>query len=386
MAHYHPCPETPEARIWKLLERYVWLKQRRADTLTTEETAFVEAAMRDAPDETGTNVEEIRTMLANRPRLIRSVGGAALAAAFVGANTDAVVALLVAEGARFEHDPQWWSPLHQAADEICRQERPTIDRFRTVFEHGLAAATAIAVKPPYRGISGNRSLLHIVGFFGHPKLAELLLKHGAAAVAERPLGRDGPTALQLATRMHHWRERREQTAQMLLAGGAYYDVFSACARNDGERLAELLRADSDAAQQRNGQEETPLHWAAWCGARECAEQLLKAGARVNAAANNGKTPLHLAAGPLNVPPGQPRPDNIEVVRLLLGNGAAVDASDDHARSPLHHAAYQGYSEAAEALLAAGANTRLRNVRGKTPLEVARRGAAHLRRRKRRGGR
>lgn len=369
-----------ETRIWSLLERYAWTKRQRAD-MTPEEIAFVEAAMRDAPGEACASVEEVRALLTRRPELIRSAGAAALTAAFVGTHTDALVDFLVANGARLEHGPERWTPLHQAAEEICRQARPAIDRFRIVFEHGLAAATAVAVKAPYRGTPGNRSLLHIVAFFGHPKLAELLLKHGAAAVVERPLGRAGPTALQLATQMHHWRERREHTAQLLLAGGAYYDIFSASARNDSERLGELLRADAAAAQQRNGQGETPLHWAAWCGALECARQLLDAGAYINAAADNGKTPLHLAAGPLNAPPGRPRPDNTEMVRLLLGNGAAVDASDNHARSPLHHAAYQGYSNAAEALLDAGANPRFRNTRGKTPLEVARRGAAHLRRRR-----
>ena len=378
-----PSPGAAEARLWNLLERHSWTKRRRAD-MTTGEVAFVEAAMQDEPDGHDKNVEEVQTLLAKHPGLIHSAGAAALTAAFVGTHTDPLVGFLVAEGARFEHDTERWSPLHHAAHDICREARPEIARFAAVFEHGLAAATAIGVNPPYRGTPGYRSLLHIAALFGHTKLAELLLNHGAAAVVERKLGRIGPTALQLAVQMHHWRERREQTAQLLLARGAYYDIFSACARNDRERLRELLDADDDAARQRNGQGETPLHWAAWCGALGCAQQLLDAGARVNAAANSGKTPLHLAAGPLNTRVDWPRPDNTKVVRLLLGNGAAVDASDNHGRSPLHHATYQGYGDVAEALLAAGADPAHRNVRGKTPIDVARKGAAHLRQRTRLG--
>lgn len=369
--------QAAKAQFWDLLERHRWVRRRRAD-MTAEEVAFVEAAMQDAPGDSGATVDRIDALLAERPALIRSAGNAALTAAFVGARTDAVVARLVVQGARFEYDDRQWSPLHHAAQEIARHARPDFARFRTVFHHRLAAATAIAVNAPHRGAPGHRSLLHITASFGHPDLTELLLNHGAATVIERQLGRTGPTALQLATRMNHWRERREHAALVLLAHGAHYDIFSACARNDGDRLRELLREDGDAARQRNGQGETPLHWAAWCGAVECVEQLLDAGALVNAPADNGKTPLHFAAGPLDAPVDRPLPDNTDVVRVLVGKGASLDAGDQHARTPLHHATFQGYGKVAQALLEAGANPNLRNARGKTALEVARKGAAYLR--------
>ena len=373
-----------KAHFWTLLERHRWVRRRRAD-MTAEEVAFVEAAMQETSSGACAAIDHVDALLAERPALIRSVGDTALTAAFVGTHTDALVAHLVAKGACFECDSRQWSPLHHAAQEIARHAEPEFARFHTVFQHGVAAATAIAVNAPHRGTSGNRSLLHITAFYGHTELTALLLDHGATAVKERNLGRTGPTALQLATRMHHWRERRERTAQVLLAHGARYDIFSACARNDGERLRELLRQDGDGARQRNGQGETPLHWAAWCGSVECAEQLLGAGAHVNAATNNGKTPLHFAAGPLDAPVDRPRPDNIEVVRVLAANGAALDASDHHARTPLHHAAFQGYGRVAEALLEAGANPSHRNTRGKTALEMARKGAMYLRQRAQQGG-
>lgn len=336
--------------------------------------------MQETPSGLCATVDQVDTLLAENPALIGSVGNTALTAAFVGTRTDALVAHLVAKGARFEYDSGRWSPPHHAAQQIAREARPDFARFHTVFAHRLADAAAIGVNAPHRGTPGHRSLLHITAFHGHPELTELLLNHGAATVLERQLGGTGLTALQLATGMNHRRERRERTAQALLAHGAHYDIFSACARNDSDRLRELLRAGGDGVRERNGQGETPLHWAAWCGAVDCAEQLLRTGAHVNATANNGKTPLHLAAGPLDAPADRPRPDNIDVVRLLAANGAALDAGDHHARTPLHHAAFQGYGRVAEALLAAGANPSHRNTRGKTALEVARKGAMYLRQR------
>ena len=375
-----PDARAAKARIWRLVERHRWAAQRRAE-LTAEQVAFVEAAMHDAPSGLCANVDHIDALLTERPALGGAPANTALTVAFIGANgaqTDALVALLVAKGARFECDQRRWSPLHHAAQQFAKEAWTGIARFDTVFQQGLATAAAIAVNAPHPGAPGHRSLLHIAAFHGHRELAELLLRHGAAAVLECKLGRTGPTALQLATQMGNWRARRERAAQVLLAHGAHYDVFSACARNDGQRVRELLRGDGDAARQRTGAGETPLHWAAWCGAAECTQLLLDAGARVNAAANNGRTPLHYAAGPLNVPVDRPQPDNTEVVRLLAASGAALDAGDNRARTPLHYAAFQGYGAAADVLLAAGANPNHRNVRGKTPLDVARKGAAHLR--------
>ena len=408
------------AIVWNLLERHRWTTRGRS-RMTAAEVAFVEAAMQDfrgvLPRPT---VDELEARLAADPGLLRTAGNAALTAAFVGRDTDDLVRFLVAKGARLEYGHNDWSPLHCAAHEISRHlldptaikrrraatrvnaghrapnaparpadhaanrkpkraSPPHIARFQTVFKAGLASAAQIAVQPPHRGTLGYRSLLHVTSFFGHRELTELLLDHGAQDVLEHKIGRNGHTALQCATEMHHWRDQRDRTAEALVARGAYYDIFSACARNDCHRLRQLLR-DRGAVDQRNGRAETPLHWAAWCCSAQCVEQLLGAGANVNAAAVNGKTPLHLAAGPLDAPEGWPRPNNTAVVDILIRHGAALDASDARGRTPLHHAAFRGYSEAAELLLGAGANATHRNGRGKTAFEIARKGAKHLRRR------
>ncbi len=331
--------------------------------MTATEAAFVEAAMHDfrggLAQPTG---HELEARLAAEPGLMRTAGNAALTVAFVGRDTDDLVALLVAKGARFECDRNEWSPLHSAAHEISRHlavpaeitkrnaatpagaasstanvppadhpatpkhqgaTRPTaadgatsatsrIARFQTVFEAELAGAAEIAARPQHRGTLGHRSLLHVASFFGHWELAELLFDHGAHAVLERKIGRNGHTAPRCATEMRYWRERRERTAEALLGRGAYYDIFSACARNDSHRLRQLPR-QRGAVDERNKQGETPLHRAAWCCASQCVELLLAAGANVNATAINGKTPLHLPVGLSDAPEGWPRPDNTAVV-------------------------------------------------------------------------
>ena len=364
--------------VWSLLQHYGWIR-RGPSAMTPREAAFVEAAMQDDTGVLNAQAEDLQALATAHPELVASAGGAALTAAFIGRDTDDMVRLLVAQGARFEYDVNEWSPIHHAAHEISRLGSTRFARFHAVFAADIAQATEIAVKSPRRGARGNRTLLHATSTYGHAELTELLLNHGADAVLEHRLGRNGRTALQNATAMAHSRRNRERTARVLLAHGAYYDIFSACARNDTERLRELLHKDREAAQQRDGDGQTPLHWAAWCCALDCLELLIQAGASVNAKANNGKAPLHLAAGPVDVPQDLPLPDNTRVVAALIRAGAALDSPDNRNRTPLHHASYRGYADAAELLIDAGADVTLRNRRGRAPLEIARKDAARLRR-------
>lgn len=72
---------------------------------------------------------------------------------------------------------------------------------------------------------------------------------------------------------------------------------------------------------------TALSWTIFTGAVEIAEQLIKAGADVNAKNRDGGTSLHEAAFM-----GRDR-----IARILLQNGADMDALDDNGQTPLNRA-------------------------------------------------
>ena len=105
---------------------------------------------------------------------------------------------------------------------------------------------------------------------------------------------------------------------------------------------------------------------------ECAQLLLDAGADVNADSNSEKTPLHWAAVAHNnkLQSTRTAPANVDVIALLIERGADVDAQDSEGRTPLFHGCQGGYAVNAVFLIVLGANTTIRNRRGKSPLDVA----------------
>jgi ankyrin repeat protein len=75
---------------------------------------------------------------------------------------------------------------------------------------------------------------------------------------------------------------------------------------------------------------------------------------------NGRRALNWAA--LN--------NHVPSIQLLLGRGAGIQLANLTGYTPLHHAAEVGATEAAMALLAAGADPTWPNDAGQTPAEVA----------------
>ena len=83
-----------------------------------------------------------------------------------------------------------------------------------------------------------------------------------------------------------------------------------------------------------------LHNAARAGDLWMVNQLLLAGADVNAVDGDGNTPLHVAAVW----------DREGIVRQLLAEGAEIDAKDKYGNMPLHWAAMAGHKGIMNALL------------------------------------
>ena len=120
---------------------------------------------------------------------------------------------------------------------------------------------------------------------------------------------------------------------------------------------------------RNGDGNSPLHWAASTELPTAVTILLEAGADVNAQNNTGATPLHVAA----------TSQGADIVILLLDAGAEMNAGAGGWGTPLLHAISgrmgmgysfrsRGMSEAAiNALVEAGADLNAADSAGTTPL-------------------
>lgn len=116
--------------------------------------------------------------------------------------------------------------------------------------------------------------------------------------------------------------------------------------------------------------DTVLHIAAAAYDTDIARALVRLGANPRAANRRGATPLHYAAtgGPTSAH-WNPRAQ-AGVIALLIDAGADPDAIDKSAVAPLHVAARSRCAAAVRALLAHGANPRLKNGSGSTPLHLA----------------
>lgn len=90
------------------------------------------------------------------------------------------------------------------------------------------------------------------------------------------------------------------------------------------------------------------------------EQLIAAGANINAADSLKRTAL-FAAVFCNRP---------QAIDLLIDRGSDMNARDFSGMSPLHAAVVVGAMDAAQALIAKGANLDTQNTAGRTPLHLA----------------
>lgn len=146
------------------------------------------------------------------------------------------------------------------------------------------------------------------------------------------------------------------TVAALHAHGADFEAYrEALIAGDEARVAALLAGDRGAMPV-DADGVTVLHKALHIySLRRMAivRQLIAAGADVNAAARDGRTPLHWACS-FDVP---------DAVPLLLRAGARVDARDEDGNTPL----FTARPESARVLIAAGADGRATNREGNVPL-------------------
>ena len=165
---------------------------------------------------------------------------------------------------------------------------------------------------------------------------------------------------------------RHSVVAALLAAEPELDAFEAAIVGDTRQLAARLDADAGQLTARSPDGWTLMHLAPWAGQPATTRLLLERGADLMAASNNG-----LRNQPLNAAvPGPNAETRTECVRLLLAAGANANTQQVQGATPLHTAAHLGDTATVDALLAHGADARLRSDDGKSAADYAREGG-HL---------
>ena len=312
------------------------------------------------------DIDRMAELVRREPALLQSVGPLLIRATVSMHGCAPSTKFLLDHGVPMIISERGYNCLHEAVwTGTC------IENLRYVFESGAADAAGVSILKPHTGWPDNISLLYwAAASRDGVALTKLLLQFGAdPEVRFKGNGERGNTALQeaVAPGGSEWMRGKRQTARVLIEWGAHYDVLSACALDDLDRVRECA-ADLDLASFVGEADMTPLHWAARAGSLTCAEWLLKRGADVNAVTASKRTPLHLAA----------ERGAVGSLWLLSDYGADLNAQDTKGRTPLHRATYEGQVDSAEALIVLGASTRIQGKSGKNPLEVARLDCKYLR--------
>jgi len=103
-----------------------------------------------------------------------------------------------------------------------------------------------------------------------------------------------------------------------------------------------------------------LHWACLYGHGSVAQLLIERGADINAADNDGRTPLHSAC----------IHGHLSVAQLLIERGADVNRAGNMVWTPLHHVCYYGHLSFALLLIESGADVNRGDNDERTPLHEA----------------
>jgi ankyrin repeat protein len=150
--------------------------------------------------------------------------------------------------------------------------------------------------------------------------------------------------------------------QVLLERQPLLDIFEAAAAGDLEAVRGCIEADSTAVNAYADDGFTPLHLAAFFGHEDVARALIDAGARLDAVTRNEmeNMPLHAAAA------GR----HLEISALLLERGAQLDAQQEGGFTALHAAAQHGDMALARLLVSHGADVEIETDTGKTAADLA----------------
>ncbi|XP_066242233.1 ankyrin repeat and SOCS box protein 10 isoform X1 [Saccopteryx leptura] len=215
--------------------------------------------------------------------------------------------------------------------------------------------------------------LHVAASRGHIEVLRLLLRWRA-----RPdMAPAGRTALHEACAAGH-----ADCVHVLLVAGADPNIpdqdgncpLHLCRGSSILECAELLlRFGAKVDSRSEEEEETPLHVAARLGHVELADLLLRWGACLDARDAEGWTPLLIACDTRCMSPADAEATTarcLQLCRLLLSAGADANAADQDKRRPLHLACRRGHAAVVELLLAYGVSVNIMDYGGHTALHYA----------------
>ncbi|CAM9755804.1 unnamed protein product [Hapterophycus canaliculatus] len=212
----------------------------------------------------------------------------------------------------------------------------------------------------------GRAPLHVAAGLGDTQMVKLLLQKGGEIEGDN-LGRsplfNAVFYGQLAA------------TQALLAAGAEVKrrdediddsaIFAAVERGHVGILRALLEHEAN-VEGEIGMPTTPLHVAAQLNNVEAIDVLVEYGADVEAQSDHTGLPLHCAAVHMK----------LEAVVALLKHGANANAADDSNYTPLHDAVSTpwrpGTADLVDTLLRSGADEKIINDNGDSPLDIVRR--------------
>ena len=205
------------------------------------------------------------------------------------------------------------------------------------------------------------TILHDAILQGDGEAVKYLLENGANVNAK---AEDGWTPLHMAAAIFGGNERMENKQQEY----SKYDIFK------------MVLAAGANVQVTTKDKWTALHAAvanAYTGWRQEKEadlnriqDLIDAGAEIQAKDINGHTPLHWNAWQgYAVQSGLPSVEG-DVTALLIENGARLNDQDDLGRTALHYAAEMGYEKIVLELVQAGADLSVQDNSGKTATDLA----------------
>ena len=138
----------------------------------------------------------------------------------------------------------------------------------------------------------------------------------------------------------------------------YTSLHRACEKGDASVVRMVGKYASVSATANNG--DTPLHIAAARGHKECVEALLQLDAPVKLRNASGETAFHIAC----------ERGHAQIAKMIGKDAASLLATTNNGDTPLHIAAARGHKECVEVLLQLDAPTSLKNASGETALHIA----------------